>query len=280
MVPSVVEESSQLVVEGSEDETGSVSTELDSVARLQTELLHTLQHHCMYVHVLTCAHTECIRTAIPTAGPLLPQLLVHIFVHSCTHHSTIAHLLVYYITATVGAGELQRLKITSTEIEASLKEISTANQTERKRLVSAHHSLSQQTQNSGQSNQSLRTQLTSLAARQKTLLECYKSQKEVVQRLEVLVHRHERGRAECERNESGKTWGHSTAAIPNLLQHLKPCLPQQKVLGAPVVVPSTAHQSLSEQQHHTLTGVSLTAVNSTTHPQLPSSLTHTGTYKC
>ena len=271
MVPSVVEESSQLVVEGSEDETGSVSTELDSVARLQTELLHTLQHHCMYVHVLTCAHTECIRTAIPTAGPLLPQLLVHIFVHSCTHHSTIAHLLVYYITATVGAGELQRLKITSTEIEASLKEISTANQTERKRLVSAHHSLSQQTQNSGQSNQSLRTQLTSLAARQKTLLECYKSQKEVVQRLEALVHHHERGRAECERNE---TWGHSTAAIPNLLQHLKPCLPQQKVLRPPVVVP---HRPLSEQHQHTLTGFSL---NSTTHPQLPPSLTHTGTYKC
>ena len=57
MVPSVVEESSQLVVEGSEDETSSVSTELDSVARLQTELLHILQH-CMYVQVLCtlCIH--------------------------------------------------------------------------------------------------------------------------------------------------------------------------------------------------------------------------------
>ena len=118
----------------------------------------------------------------------------------------------------------------SSDVESSLREISAANQAKRRRLASTHSSLSQHSQSGlsvGDSSESLRRQLTSLAARQKTLLQCFKTQKEVVKKLEALSHRLT-GEAvafpyssEPGAGDSAQKRGPS-AAIPNLLKHLKP----------------------------------------------------------
>ena len=125
----------------------------------------------------------------------------------------------------VSSGELQKFKAKSEEIETSLKEISTANQAERRRLASAHSSLSQQSSSDScaESSQHLRRQLTSLATRQKTLLQCFRRQKEVVEIIETLSATQRVGGsgAEPERNGESRKMPGPLAAIPNLLQHLK-----------------------------------------------------------
>ena len=123
-----------------------------------------------------------------------------------------------------------------------MKEISIANQVERKRLATLHSSLSQQSQSQtgrvAEGSQSLRQELLGLAARQKTLLQCFKVQKEVIEKLDTLL-------VQCKDWKSDKTLTSAvhaaelkgklgpgpakrpsgpSAAIPNLLQHLKPQL--------------------------------------------------------
>ena len=133
---------------------------------------------------------------------------------------------VYY--AGKSAEELKKLQAVASELESSLKEISTANQMERKRLASAHSTLCRQSQQSrgGErgSNDSLRRQLMSLASRQKTLLQCFKTQRDVAERLAratVLKPQERRENPLCRSGDSRKIIRQS-AAIPNLVQHLKP----------------------------------------------------------
>lgn len=129
------------------------------------------------------------------------------------------------------------MKTKLVEIESSLRDISAAHQAERKRLASAHSSLSQQQSQSsqtgtvviGESSESLRRQLTSLANRQKTLLQCFKTQRDVAEKLEELSQRlREEGEILHCSSEPERVTGDSiqrrgpTAAIPNLLQHLRP----------------------------------------------------------
>lgn len=133
--------------------------------------------------------------------------------------------------------EVKKMTNKTSEIEAFLKEISTANQTERKRLAMACSSLSQpgrsQT-NVVEGSQNIRQRLLSLADRQKTLLQCFKTQKEVTDKLDMVL-------AQCKLQADSKPVGSVdskksqkkldcgvvkpssiSAAIPNLLQHLKP----------------------------------------------------------
>ena len=136
------------------------------------------------------------------------------------------------------------MKIVSKDIESCLREISAANQSERKRLASDASSLSQQSSQSGVtvggSSESLRQRLTSLAARQKTLLQCFKTQKEVVEKLRNFEKEREKlegmsGRISgaagklphsCEQDGDSAQRRGPSAAIPNLLKHLKPPTPK------------------------------------------------------
>ena len=155
--------------------------------------------------------------------------------------------------------ELKKLRDKATELESSLKEISTANQAERKRLATAAHtSLSQpqhsQSQGCGvvEGSEHLRRQLLSLAGRQKTLLQCFNTQKELVEKLDKVPVQTP---LQCEA-ESGKSkesscmrskkvsLGHS-AAIPNLLQHLNHQIPGQvETMKSKLPQPSTQQQQL------------------------------------
>lgn len=154
------------------------------------------------------------------------------------------------------------MKNKTTEIEASLKEISTANQTERKRLAMAYSSLSQPPQSQTsmvEGSQNIRQRLLSLADRQKTLLQCFKTQKDVTDKLEKVL-------AQCklwadskvvssvDSKKSRKKLDSSvvppgiSAAIPNILQHLKP-------------QPLKATPTQSQTQLHPLTSTQLAAIN-------------------
>ena len=156
--------------------------------------------------------------------------------------------------------EVKKMKNKTTEIEASLKEISTANQTERKRLAMAYSSLSQPTQSQTslvEGSQNIRQRLLSLADRQKTLLQCFKTQKDVTDKLEKVL-------AQCKLWADSKAVGSVdskksrkkpsvvppgiSAAIPNLLQHLKP----QQWKDTP---------TQSQAQLHPLTSTQLATIN-------------------
>ena len=144
-----------------------------------------------------------------------------------------------------------------------MKEISIANQAERKRLATLHSSLSQQSQSQTgrvtDGSQSLRQELLSLAARQKTLLQCFKVQKEVMEKLDTLL-------VQCKDWKSDKTLTSAvhaaelegklgpgpakrlsgpSAAIPNLLQHLKPqLLLQESQLKSSKFISHQSHRQL------------------------------------
>lgn len=134
--------------------------------------------------------------------------------------------------------ELKKLRAKATELESSMKEISIANQRERKRLAIKHSSLSQQSHSQHsvttsdcviERNESLRRQLMSLASKQKTLLQCFKTQKDLVGKLERETNLQAQGRIEKDETsqcipgtERSRGTRQTTAAIPNLVQHLKP----------------------------------------------------------
>ena len=122
----------------------------------------------------------------------------------------------------------------------------------------AHSSLSQQSQSPArvvEDSQSIRQQLLSLAARQKRLLQCFKTQKELAEKLEKVSARckfqacgKEMAPASCvsvleksrEKVESGLVKPSSlSAAIPNLLQHLKP-----QTQSGVQCLEATSHQKL------------------------------------
>lgn len=78
------------------------------------------------------------------------------------------------------------------DLEKKLKLISEANRAERESLSEVHASLSQGEQGlSGESQQLLMSRLVSLSARQKSLLQCFAKQKEIVGRLEELIKQEE-----------------------------------------------------------------------------------------
>ena len=147
-----------------------------------------------------------------------------------------------------------------------MKEISNANQAERKRLAAVHSSLSQQTQSQpscvAEGSQSLRQKLLGLAARQKILLQCFKVQKEVVEKLDKLLVQCKDQAVETTSTSAvhatelegslgpgpAKRPSGPSAAIPNLLQHLKPQpLQESQRQCQSKILKSSAHQS-----HHQL----------------------------
>ena len=78
--------------------------------------------------------------------------------------------------------------------------LSQAHQAERREIVAVHSQLSQSQESLSQDiseatgGQSLRTQLLSLSARQKKLLECFKKQKEISLKVCELVERDTKGK--------------------------------------------------------------------------------------
>lgn len=89
--------------------------------------------------------------------------------------------------------QLEETKKKVLVIEVNLKAISSANQSERKRLAGVHSTLSQHTnsqQDFVEGSQSLRQELLTLAGKQKQLLDCFTKQKEIgnqVRKLSVQV---------------------------------------------------------------------------------------------
>ena len=204
--------------------------------------------------------------------------------------------------ANIDSEKLRKLRDKAAEIECSLKAISAANQAERKRLATAHHtSLTQQSQSQldvsaeavtvmeGDS-QSIRQQLLSLATRQKRLLQCFRTQKEVTERLgrlseqcksqtiDVVSGLGSRG-LEGEKRQGGLGAGPAkssrlSAAIPNLSQHLRPPLQQSLVSQT---TQSRSKFNVATSQHSrqpplTVTGAQATPATSTHVQQPPSSI--------
>lgn len=75
------------------------------------------------------------------------------------------------------------------EIEGKLKGLGEVHQAERKKLVAVHVDLSQGSSPIQDASQSLRSQLVSLAVKQKQLLQCFVKQKEIARKLGELEKR-------------------------------------------------------------------------------------------
>ena len=178
------------------------------------------------------------------------------------HGMTNMHIQLQCTCVVYSSEEVKKMKNKTTEIEASLKEISTANQTERKRLAMAYSSLSQPPQSQTsvvEGSQNIRQRLLSLADRQKTLLQCFKTQKDVTDQLEKVLAQcklwaDSKAVSSVDSKKSQKKLDSSvvppgiSAAIPNILQHLKP-------------QPLKAIPTQSQAQLHSLTSTQLAAIN-------------------
>ena len=141
-----------------------------------------------------------------------------------------------------------------TAVEQQLKAISAANQSDRKALAASHASLSERRgcsrEDATQKSQSIREKLLILASKQKRLLECFVTQKEIATRLSKLLEKRkdaERHATDINRPQpSTLSPSHGlppniSAALPDLARHLRKT-GDKAGLGA--VNHTTAHSEL------------------------------------
>ena len=181
-------------------------------------------------------------------------------------------------SSAISGDELKKIQNKAATIAHQLKAISVANQAERKKLASEHSNLSQsQSQvEMMEHGQSIRQQLLNLANRQKKLLQCFRTEKEVNKKLNTLCQQQKQQQQQQKQaslqsttqlqetsnreqaEDTAELLKHKavSAAISNLLQHLRPAdecqvvhttelQPERFVLAPPNIIQLQHSQSVS-----------------------------------
>ena len=134
----------------------------------------------------------------------------------------------------IDAATAKHLQTRATAVERQLKAISAANQSDRKALAASHASLSERRgclkEDATQKSQSIREKLLILASKQKRLLQCFVTQKEIARELSKLLEKwKDAERHTTDINRPGSSTLSPThglppsvlAALPDLARHLR-----------------------------------------------------------